>query len=341
MRWVTDRRPGSPGARLAGRERRAGAGRAVRRRGGVRRVARPASSAVRPASARRRSGGRRSTACAPPATSCSSPGRPRRSCSGTMVGLLDLFEDVDAEPAVLDPDTDLFDRGRAVLRDAAPADRRPDGRAGDRRPPMARPDLGALAALRPAPARGPTGRWWSRPSAPGPATAPRLPLLSPGANRGDHARRAPDRGDPAGADSGRDDDLPSRPGARPRAVRAATRCTPSSSPARPTSIGTGWRHRRARLWTARCRRASRRRRLRSGSSCRPRPPSARRARSGWMSRAVSPTRRAARRCDRPRPAHARRLAAGALLPPAARVGRPRRHGAGRPPRAPRAASPTW
>jgi DNA-binding CsgD family transcriptional regulator len=35
--------------------------------------------------------------------------------SGTMVGLLDLFEDVDADPAVLDPDTDLFDRGRAVL----------------------------------------------------------------------------------------------------------------------------------------------------------------------------------------------------------------------------------
>ena len=34
---------------------------------------------------------------------------------GTMIGLLDLFEDVDADPAVLDPDTDLFERGRAVL----------------------------------------------------------------------------------------------------------------------------------------------------------------------------------------------------------------------------------
>ena len=34
---------------------------------------------------------------------------------GTMIGLLDLFDDVDADPAVLDPDTDLFDRGRAVL----------------------------------------------------------------------------------------------------------------------------------------------------------------------------------------------------------------------------------
>ncbi len=32
-----------------------------------------------------------------------------------MIGLLDLFERFDPDPAVLDPDTDLFDRGRAVL----------------------------------------------------------------------------------------------------------------------------------------------------------------------------------------------------------------------------------
>ncbi len=35
---------------------------------------------------------------------------------GPMTGLIDLFEDTDADPAVLDPDVDVFDRGRAVLR---------------------------------------------------------------------------------------------------------------------------------------------------------------------------------------------------------------------------------
>jgi DNA-binding CsgD family transcriptional regulator len=34
--------------------------------------------------------------------------------SGAMVGLLDLFDDIEADPTVLDPDADLFDRGRAV-----------------------------------------------------------------------------------------------------------------------------------------------------------------------------------------------------------------------------------
>ena len=34
---------------------------------------------------------------------------------GTMIGLLDLFDEVDPDPSVLDPDTDLFERGRAVL----------------------------------------------------------------------------------------------------------------------------------------------------------------------------------------------------------------------------------
>jgi DNA-binding CsgD family transcriptional regulator len=35
---------------------------------------------------------------------------------GSMTGLIDLFEESDADPAVLDPDVDVFDRGRAVLR---------------------------------------------------------------------------------------------------------------------------------------------------------------------------------------------------------------------------------
>jgi DNA-binding CsgD family transcriptional regulator len=35
---------------------------------------------------------------------------------GPMTGLIDLFEEGDADPAVLDPDVDVFDRGRAVLR---------------------------------------------------------------------------------------------------------------------------------------------------------------------------------------------------------------------------------
>ena len=34
----------------------------------------------------------------------------------SLVGLLDLFDTVDPEPAVLDPDTDVFERGRATLR---------------------------------------------------------------------------------------------------------------------------------------------------------------------------------------------------------------------------------
>ena len=33
-----------------------------------------------------------------------------------MTGLIDLFEDADPEPGTLDPDADVFDRGRAVLR---------------------------------------------------------------------------------------------------------------------------------------------------------------------------------------------------------------------------------
>ena len=35
---------------------------------------------------------------------------------GPMTGLLDLLEDTDPVPAALDPEIDLFDRGRAVLR---------------------------------------------------------------------------------------------------------------------------------------------------------------------------------------------------------------------------------
>jgi AAA ATPase domain len=35
---------------------------------------------------------------------------------GSMVGLLDLFETIETEPSVLDPDADVFDRGRAILR---------------------------------------------------------------------------------------------------------------------------------------------------------------------------------------------------------------------------------
>jgi AAA ATPase domain len=35
---------------------------------------------------------------------------------GSIVGLLDLFETVETEPGVLDPDVDVFDRGRAILR---------------------------------------------------------------------------------------------------------------------------------------------------------------------------------------------------------------------------------
>ena len=35
---------------------------------------------------------------------------------GPMTGLLDLFEDTDPAPGTLDPEADVFDRGRAVLR---------------------------------------------------------------------------------------------------------------------------------------------------------------------------------------------------------------------------------
>jgi AAA ATPase domain len=76
----------------------------------------------------------------------------------SMVGLFDLFESlagVDVEPAVLDRDTDLFDRGRAVrlprCRTDTPAvevrraDRRPVG-AGGPGPVAARPRHAAGAA---------------------------------------------------------------------------------------------------------------------------------------------------------------------------------------------------
>ena len=40
---------------------------------------------------------------------------------GPMTGLLDLFEDAGPAPGTLDPDADVFDRGRAVLRTLRPA----------------------------------------------------------------------------------------------------------------------------------------------------------------------------------------------------------------------------
>ena len=44
---------------------------------------------------------------------------------GPMTGLLDLFEDTDPAPGTLDPEADVFDRGRAVLRTLRSARRMP------------------------------------------------------------------------------------------------------------------------------------------------------------------------------------------------------------------------
>jgi DNA-binding CsgD family transcriptional regulator len=112
---VADRGPGSPGSRLAGRElelarieefvaasaRSGGASALV-----IRGVAGIGKTAIwREAIEQVRTAGHLVLVTRPA----------EEELGGSMIGLLDLFEDVDPDPAVLDRDTDLFDRGRAVL----------------------------------------------------------------------------------------------------------------------------------------------------------------------------------------------------------------------------------
>ncbi len=205
-----------------------------------------------------------------------------------MVGLLDLFESagVDVESGVLDRDTDLFDRGRAVLETLRRL-------ADDRTVVLAIDDLQWLDPISRRSLRYALRRLED------------LPVLllateRTGAGDGDAMTLVP----PERTEVITLGALPieairqvltpvtsaiSRPALAlvHDPVRRGTRCMPSSSPGRPTSIGTGWRSPRDRRWTLRCRRASPARRLRSAWSCRRRPPSARRRRRRWMWPAVS------------------------------------------------------
>jgi DNA-binding CsgD family transcriptional regulator len=112
---VADRGPGSPGSRLAGRElelarveefvaassRLDGArGLVIRGPAGIGKTA-----IWREAIDRVRAAGYLVLVTRPA----------EEELGGSMIGLLDLFDGVDPDPAVLDPDTDLFERGRAVL----------------------------------------------------------------------------------------------------------------------------------------------------------------------------------------------------------------------------------
>jgi DNA-binding CsgD family transcriptional regulator len=109
---VADRGPGLPGSRLAGRElelARVEEFASSHSRGAralvIRGVAGIGKTAIwREAIDRVRSAGHLVLMTRPA----------EEELGGSMVGLIDLFEDVVSDPAVLDPDTDLFDRGRAV-----------------------------------------------------------------------------------------------------------------------------------------------------------------------------------------------------------------------------------
>jgi hypothetical protein len=134
---------------------------------------------------------------------------------GTMIGLLDLFEDVDVVPAVLDPDTDLFDRGRAVLATIR--------RLTDSGPVVLAID--DLQWLDPISARSPPSGLAQRrlrhrcscPTGPSRSRSIRSRSRRSGRCSLQSSRRSPDRRSSSST-----------------SCLAATRCTPSSSPARPT-----------------------------------------------------------------------------------------------------------
>ena len=150
-----------------------------------------------------------------------------------MTGLLDLFEDADPAPGTLDPDVDLFDRGRAVLR-----------------------TLRALAGATPVVVAIDDVQWLDAISAPLAALRAAAPRRRAGRRPGHRARRRRRRRRPMScprsrrraARSGRcpldaivagraDRAVGTLPRPALRAHRtscpAATRCTPSSWPGRP------------------------------------------------------------------------------------------------------------